>query len=112
MSDNRLVAIAEKLLDQSRRGEISWVETADESSFSVAFPTYSVSIQRPDSSTYAVGVYNKNGTEIDSITARRRDVKLYKTLQVLFIIARRVALKTDQVLDDLLDRLSSKEAPA
>ena len=113
MSDERLVQIAEKLLERSKRGEIEWKETAGESSFSVSFPGYSATITKVSSSRYKLAVQNRLGTDVDSLRASgtRRDSEPFEMLMQLFQVARRVGVGTDQVLEGLLGHLSRKEPP-
>ncbi len=42
MADQRMVSIAQGLLNQTRQGRVNWVETADEYKFSVAYPDSAV----------------------------------------------------------------------
>jgi len=79
----------------------------DESTFSVEYPTYSVSIRRPRGRDfYMLSVNNQYGTALKSLEIPEGQDG-YETLKELFEIARRIGLKSDEVLDDLLVRLSS-----
>ena len=111
MVDQRLVSIAGKLLEQSRAGEIDWNERADEDAFSVSFPESSASISYNDGVGYTLEIRNEHGTVVDSLSSFHSPDPSYEPLRELFDIARNIGLKTDEVLDGLLERLSGKETP-
>ena len=90
--------------------------------FSVDFPESSVSISRTRSADYLLSVLNELGTEVDTLLASKKPEQdpresgqpiripdYYHTLEELFVIAQRTALKPDDVLDNLLARLSADE---
>jgi hypothetical protein len=126
MSDQRLATIIIKLLEKTRRGEINWEETNVNGSFQASFPAYSVIITSKGNRRtlfdvaasitgasqitvdYILAIFNQNGKLIDEVT----DVDLndilpesYEIMKELYEGARRVALKYDQALDDLLRAL-------
>ena len=75
----------------------------------VSFPKSSVSISRRPWEhdrdwIYVFSGHNQLATEIDTLRANPGD-NLHNMLEELFEHARRVALKPDEVLDDLLTRL-------
>jgi len=119
MSDERMPAIAQKLLETTKNGEVAWAETADDDTFSVAFPTYSVSIRyRRGYGEYTLSAHNRHGTEVKTLTATpyptaagARMGDTGKLLEELFNMARQIGVKTDEVLDGLLERLTKGEPP-
>ena len=114
MSDERLAAIAERLLELSRKGDAEWKETADGNKFSVSYPGSSVSIQKVDTG-YILWAYNQRGTEVESLRAlpdeEEYELDVLRLLGELFQLARRIGTRTDDVLDELLERLSGEETP-
>ena len=109
MSDERLVVIAEKLLERSREGEVDWSETVDENKFSASYPNYSVSVSK-ERRGHRFTAHNRHGTEVDSLQAQYDVEAHWHLLKELFELARHVGVKTDEVLDGLLDRLEKEEA--
>ena len=121
MNEEKLLDIASKLLERSQAGDIAWSETADTNTYSAAFPEYSVTILILDYKTfkhpnnYAFSVYNDKGMQVESIeTSLERHIEeselssgAWQTLSRLYDIARSQALKSNEILDDLLTRLSS-----
>ena len=129
MSIDKLATIAEKLLEQSRLGQVGWSDTADEDRFSAVYPEHSVTIsselrERPVASAfldpisfrpprteryrvYGLAVHDGLGREVESVAVNDREDN-YQAFEELFQLARRKALKTDEVLDDLLERLSAQ----
>ena len=114
MATEKMITVAEKLLEQSQKGGVAWAATADERTFSVSFPESSVSISVPvrnrgvfgPQEFYRLAVHNETGSEADALEVDL-DHTSFNTLKQLFGSARRKALHTDEVLDDLLSRLGS-----
>ena len=109
MSNEKIVDVAQKVLSQSKQGQLPWAETSDEYRFVVSFPKSSVSISRRPWEhdrdwIYVFSVHNQLATEVDTLRSNPGD-NLHNMLEELFENARRVALKPDEVLDDLLTRL-------
>ena len=46
MADSKMLEIAERLLERSEKGEVSWQDTVDDTEFIVALPEYSIVIER------------------------------------------------------------------
>lgn len=115
MNEEKLLEIAVKLLERTRAGEIPWSETADTKKFSAAYPEYAVTISIDDYNVdYVFSVANEKGIQIESVdTDKLRGLgsEIFstgrRTLSQLHGLARRQALKSDEILDDLLTRLSS-----
>ena len=115
MNDEKLLEIAEKLLERTRAGRIVWSETVDSNTYTAAFPDYSVTIAYIQPTMvnagttsfdgYIFSVFNENGTEVES--TRYGGGKGAETiLGALYESARSRALNSDEILDDLLTRLS------
>jgi hypothetical protein len=112
MSDTKMVEIAKRLLKLSQQGKITWSASANENKFFVAFPDYSVSIQRdPYAPSYVMTVHNHLGTGIEFLKGSRKDESNYQILSELFGVALRVALESDKLLDEILERLSKEDVP-
>lgn len=104
MNDEKIIAIAERLLEKSEKGEVAWSDTADSDTFAVDFPDSSISIITARR-YYAIIVHNERGTIVESMRANEGDEN-YSTLANLFESARSMVLKSDEVLDKILKRLS------
>ena len=109
MGNEKIVVVAQRVLSQSKEGQLPWAETSDEYKFVVSFPRSSVSISRRPWEhdrdwIYVFSVHNQLATEVDTLRANPGD-DLHNTLEELFESARRSALEPDEVLDDLLTRL-------
>ena len=114
MADPRTVKIAQGLLDQTKKGSVGWVETADENEFKLVYDDYPVSIRRVgvDYPYYRLSIYNERGTEVGSLEARGGqrliegdDNEQWKTLHDLYELARHEGTRADQILDKLLERV-------
>ena len=104
MSNEKIAAIADKLLEKSAKGEVAWSDTADARTFSVVFPDYSISV-RSDYDYYEMSVHDERGNVVESLSGIMNEEN-YSKLRTLFESARRSALKSDEVLDNILERLS------
>ena len=118
MADPRTVRIARGLLDQTRKGSVVWIETADENEFKVVYQDYSVSIRRflyNDEDSYKLSIYNERGTEVESLLDDD-DVEsplggiiatndLYLILENLYELARLKSTGADEILNKLLERV-------
>ena len=107
------------LLEKTRLGQIPWEATNIENVFQASFPNSSVQIseRRPsrDDSVSAeldfdmvLSIHNEEGTlveEIDDIDLRSIHQNAFKDLQELYVLARRYALGTEQVIDNILSAL-------
>ena len=102
MSDEKLLKIAEKLLERTRAGEIPWSETASPDNFAAPFPEYAVTVQEYSGRIYRFSVHNEKGTVVESTSLKGVDTILGR----LYESARSRVLKSDEILDALLNRLS------
>ena len=115
MNDEKLLEIAARLLERTLAGEIPWSETADANTFSTAFPDYSVSIAfdppgflitGASNTSYVFSVFNEKGTVVES-TRGSTNALVDTVLKPLYESARSRTLKSEEILDDLLTRLST-----
>lgn len=106
MNDEKIIAIAERLLEKSEKGEVAWSDTAVQNNFAVDFPDYSISLHLDMIyGNYTLKVHNERGSIVQSLGASR-DEEAYSTLAALFESAKGTALKADELLDNILERLS------
>jgi hypothetical protein len=111
--------LAERLLAKTVKGELDWQRTENEDAYQVSLGDASVRIVENDypglqGYAYEVRVYNAEGVVVDSFTDRslsqlgenpKSSGDWSLVLTELYALARRFALRTDEVLDDLLGRL-------
>ena len=113
MDDVRILGIAEKLVERSRKGEVTWQETVDEDEFAVSFPDYSIVIERVRrvglNARYRLSLMSKNGFRLDSLSPEASGGG-HPDLKELFEIARRKALQVDERLDQALKALNEEGA--
>jgi len=116
--DARLLAIAKNALRQTKSGKFDWVETDNQDAFLHTGESASIVISRYFASdNYTVRILNAAGRSIEELSSRtsfgstRVEDELVRPVLVdLYDIARRTALQTDQVLDDLLAEVSEDDA--
>ncbi len=110
MSNEKMAAIAEKLLTRSKVSEIPWAGVpGQDTRFFISFPEYTVAIRRPVERQYVLSIYNQNGAEAYSLLGEDRRTGVYRTLEELFEIAGRIAPDAALLADDLNARLDSGE---
>lgn len=115
MGDERLIKIAESFVEKTRVGKISWEETADENTFLTSFTDYSAQVSKyyeAGQQQFRFAVVNSKGRVLESVSppprvrvegARMQVNRFYKSLEELFELARRSALKVDPTLDHILE---------
>ena len=112
MSQAKMADIAHMLLEQTRHDKINWSEIpVSENSFYTAYPDYTIRITKNTRDGHKLSIHSQKGTEIDAISSRVRFSDMASMLEEIFNIARRGALKTEDVLDDVLNRLRQESTP-
>jgi hypothetical protein len=109
-------ALVQTLMVKSKAGELAWKPRSNENSFVVSLSKGGVIISKDieDYETvYTISVVNSNGVTVDTFTDV--DLTVEEALPVwndrlaaLFEMARRTALKSDEVLDGVLKELQGK----
>jgi hypothetical protein len=104
MADPRMFAIAEKLLDLTRNGQVNWRETVDPNEYIVSLPSQTFSIQHIGQFLYSLSLLNQRGKVIEDLPLSLHDTG-FQTLEDLFIMADRKTRKVDEQLDEALKAL-------
>ena len=109
--NSQIEKLIQTLYTLSQKDKLDWQESANDGSFYVAFPTYSVVLtQSITGSVIGVEVLNESGRIIESVTVRDipdlPDMSLFPQVQKLYELARKKALKTDEIMTDLLESLN------
>ena len=111
MSQEKMVEIASMLLEQSRQKKVDWSEILGaENRFFVAYSDYTIRITETHAGHHILSVHSKKGTELESL-APPNITDDGKILSEIFKIARRNVLKSEDVLDDVLNRLRQESTP-
>jgi hypothetical protein len=110
--------LVEGLLAKSDTSGLEWRATPTDSAFQVSFANSSVRIKEKTTSAGAAGLYtieliNEDGQVADSFTDEELDrffegkigAKYFRAMHTLFERARRAALGSDKVLDNILRQL-------
>ena len=105
-----------KLHEKTKRGEMNWEETETETEFQTVFPTYSIRIGREEGGQYAIPpcylrIFNQDGKLIEEIA--EGDLlgeweNAQPTMRELYELARRVAMRVEEALDNILSELGGK----
>ncbi len=116
--DTKLTRLVKLLQVRTLDGDIEWEETARPGVYQAAFPKYAVSISTrrnrddPEETDYFVTIHNEEGKAVE----QKSDIDLrgqglseaYPLMQEIYDTARRQALGTDKVLEDLLSYLGEE----
>lgn len=106
--------IATLALERTEKGRLLWEATVYQGSFLTTLGNQSLRItyspETPeDDEGYSLAVLNKDGIELDRLSAGWRNNRVvYDSLKNLFILARRQALDVDKELDELAKLLSTR----
>ena len=117
-TDEKLLALAERLLKKTQNGSLIWEKTAATNAFQTAFPTSTIKIaeyspaHQDEGCDYGLSIYNEAGKQIESTTdravAKKTDGKAFSVFPDLYTEARRRALGVDEAIDDLLGQLEDE----
>jgi len=111
--------LVEHLLKRSRASAIEWQETALDGAFQVSFKDNTVRIQMPETASPTIVVIeliNEHGTTVDSFNDEDLDgstevTKYFGKMRELYETARRIALGSDRILNEILADLGDDEIP-
>jgi hypothetical protein len=111
----------EKLINilhgRTMSGTVHWEETSDPGRFQTAFPGSTITIftrqsrEFMDELDYALQIINDNGNLIEQVADTDFDDKAHGFLimKEMYEAARRIALGTEQTIDDLLSSLGGTD---
>lgn len=112
MSFERQKHLVERLLNKSRSGELAWRESIRPDEFQVAFPSSGVQIRSTKSGNFTdfhISLIDSSGRVVDGFGNDQLDRDgPYKSgswsrpLSELYELARRSALRADDVIDSIL----------
>jgi hypothetical protein len=108
--------LVKRLLERTRMRELEWKESVDGESFLVSFKDNSVGIrklEKKSSIDYEIALFNDEGRVVDTFTDPELDAtslnpddhQWYGIMKDLHEIARRTALGSEKVLDEILDEI-------
>jgi hypothetical protein len=109
--------LVEALIAESKNGSLEWEPMSGQRSFTVPLRKGSVAIRHcsyEEEDWYEISILNDQGVEVETLTNSKLDEdegwtrKWYEILQQLFDLARRKALKSDEVLSDILEELKER----
>jgi hypothetical protein len=111
--------LVETLLERTINGLITWKETAEDGTYQVSFASNSIQIKEggPNNNDIVVDLINDEGVAVDSFSDRdieqSETAKYFMMMKDLYQRARRIALGSEQILDDILGELtqSSRRSP-
>jgi hypothetical protein len=109
-SNARLSMLVEGLLAQTREGTRSWSETEEDFVFECDTPRAAVrieSLDRDDGAPFRIVVLNSSGREVESLSSSARGLDPLDAdgFAELYLLAKRSALGTDELIDDLFEEL-------
>ncbi|MBI4339342.1 MAG: hypothetical protein HY680_05250 [Chloroflexi bacterium] len=107
-----MIQIANLALGRTKEGKLLWEATARESLFLATLGNQSLQISHsPETSaeeeTYSLSVLNRDGLELERLSATYRD-GAYESLKEVFVLVRRQVLDVDKELEELANVLSAR----
>ena len=108
MTNEKLFLLIEKLLENTRSGNIKWEVTANANRFATSKADYSIiiSIEGGNICLEIVDDWDEEIERINDVDLRDVDSNSLDVMKSLFVIARRNARGADKAIDDILDSLS------
>jgi hypothetical protein len=111
--------LVETLLERTMNGLIAWKETADNGTYQVSFASNSVQIKEggENNADFVIDLINDEGVVVDSFSdvdiGGSMPAKYFVMMKDLYQRARRIALGSEQILDDILGELTqfSRRSP-
>lgn len=109
MVDDKLRKLIDRLLVKTRAGELQWSETPTQDAFQASFPSYSLELEREDTTIY-IRVLNAEGNVLEWTSDQKmrtegnwKNADDIRKLDELYALARRQALRVEKALDELLN---------
>jgi hypothetical protein len=112
--------LVDQLLDKSRQGRLDWQETPSDESFAVSFSGNSIAIEPLQRRAgYLIRIINSSGTVVDQFHDETLDEteeapnppfrsnKWFAKMRDLYDLARRTALGSEEILDEILGELDA-----
>lgn len=108
MVEDKLRKLIDRLLVRTRAGELQWSETSSQDAFQASFPSYSLELERADTTIY-IRVLNSEGKVLEWTSDQKmrtegnwKNADDIRKLDELYALARRQALRVEKALDELL----------
>jgi hypothetical protein len=104
--------LVETLVERTMNGLIAWKETAENGTYQVSFASNSVQIKKdgPDDEDIIIDLINDEGVAVDSFSDRDIEAsepgKYFRMMKDLYQRARRIALGSERILDNILGELT------
>ncbi len=105
--DEKLITFTRRIFEKTKNGELRWEATANSNVFTVAFPKYSVSLERVPETEDTHGfivlrISNDRGQTVEEFYSWQARRSGFKEMDELFDRARRIAMGLSEALDELL----------
>ena len=126
MAYKKLATLTFGLYRETAKGRVSWEETTSTGVYQASFSNYSVTISLEDSQEGAehdvrISIFNDEANVIESFSDIDLDVEWfreidandtpYKIMHGLYETARRIALGSEQAINDILSELDDDGIP-
>jgi hypothetical protein len=113
--NGRLLNLVTALVGRTQEGTIEWQELDEDFVYQCDTPRAIIrieSIDRDDSGPYRVVIMNSAGREIESLSSSTLglDPVVHEDFGTLYRLAKRQALRTDELIDDLFEDLGIPKA--
>jgi hypothetical protein len=105
--DEKLITFTHRIFEKTKNGELRWEATANSNVFAVAFPKYSVSLERVPETDDTRGfivlrISNDRGQTVEEFSSWQASRSGFEDMAELFDRARRIAMGLNEALDELL----------
>jgi len=110
MDKQKFNLILDGLLEKTEQEKLEWETTADKNTFLLVLKDSAVSIRRGFEMTYiayTLEFRNANGEVVESVTVLKADKSQLEKANRIFDSASRQSLKTDPIVDRILEQLAA-----
>lgn len=110
MTQQRMLALAEKILEKTKQGLLNWEKGIFRGSFETSI-NENIILIRPttDEESYSLEIYNRNRDMLDSMRGfpSNADVSSYQRLYNLYELAKKQTLNVDESFDAIMAALDA-----
>lgn len=110
MNDERTLALAKRILEETENKRINWVRSTNAYSYRVSLGSGMIVLEsNPDSNIfpkYKLSIFNDNNIELDSLEIMNSTNENYSLLKKIYELAENNYLKKDETYESMFDALN------
>ena len=104
MDNQKIDLILDKLIEQTESGKLNWKDTSNEDTYLLTLKDSSISLRKLSPIAFICEFRNANGEIVESVTNWSSDSNPQQ-LEQLFNVINRKSLRTEKIIDNILEQL-------